>query len=92
MRVSMRWNTWRRCKSTAHEVWADPTAWLPWAYAASRASPEATRRQSLAIWARSGWPFQSTIISSRADRGTRVSAVVGHHAKRPAESLFMQSQ
>ena len=36
------------------EVFADPAAWLPWAYAASRASPEATRRQSWAIWARSG--------------------------------------
>jgi hypothetical protein len=21
------------------EVWADPAAWLPWAYASSRASP-----------------------------------------------------
>jgi len=25
-------------------VWADPAAWLPWAYASSRASPSATRR------------------------------------------------
>jgi hypothetical protein len=31
------------------EVVADPAAWLPWAYARSRASPEATRRQSWAI-------------------------------------------
>jgi hypothetical protein len=37
-----------------HEVFVNPAAWLPWAYVASRASPEATRRQSLAIWARSG--------------------------------------
>ena len=22
-----------------HEVWADPAAWLPWAYGTSRASP-----------------------------------------------------
>ena len=28
------------------EVVADPAAWLPWTYATSRASPEATRRQS----------------------------------------------
>lgn len=28
------------------EVFADPAAWLPWTYATSRASPEATRRQS----------------------------------------------
>jgi hypothetical protein len=33
-----------------HEVFLHPAAWLPWAYASSRASPEATRRQSLAIW------------------------------------------
>jgi transposase len=32
-----------------HEVLVNPSAWLPWAYASSRASPEATRRQSLAI-------------------------------------------
>jgi transposase len=31
------------------EVFADPEAWLPWTYCTSRASPEATRRQSLAI-------------------------------------------
>ena len=57
------------------EVFADPAAWLPWAYARSRASPEATRRQSLAIWARSGWPFHVQIRSSRADKGTRASAL-----------------
>jgi hypothetical protein len=68
------------------EVLLEPAAWLPWTYAASRASPEATRRQSFAIWARSGWPFQIKIISSRADRGTRASGLVGHHAKRPWES------
>ena len=28
------------------EVFSDPAAWLPWASAASRASPEATRRQA----------------------------------------------
>ena len=71
------------------EVFADPAAWLPWAYASSRASPEATRRQSRAIWARSGSPFHSTMISSRADRGTRASALVGHQRKRPCESLFI---
>lgn len=37
-----------------HVVWADPAAWLPWAYARSRASPEVRRRQSWASWARSG--------------------------------------
>jgi hypothetical protein len=74
------------------EVFADPAAWLPWVYARSRASPEATRRQSWAIWARSGWPCQSKIISSRADRGTRASALVGHHAKRPCESRFIMIQ
>jgi transposase len=74
------------------EVFADPAAWLPWAYASSRASPEATRRQSFAIWARSGSPFHVKIRSSRADKGTRVSALVGHHEKRPLESRFIQSQ
>jgi hypothetical protein len=57
------------------EVVADPAAWLPWTYAASRASPEATRRQSWAIWARSGFPFQIKMRRSRADRGTRASSV-----------------
>jgi hypothetical protein len=70
------------------EVLADPAAWLPWAYANSRASPEATRRQSRAIWARSGLPFHNTMSSSRADRGTRAAALVGHQRQRPGESLF----
>ena len=74
------------------EVWADPAAWLPWAYARSRASPEATRRQSRAICARSGWPFHSTMMSSRAERGTRASALVGHHAKCPCERRFIMIQ
>jgi hypothetical protein len=72
-----------------HEVWADPAAWLPWAYDTSRASPEATRRQSWAMCARSGSPFQSRMINSRADKGTRASALVGHQRKRPCESLFI---
>jgi hypothetical protein len=70
-------------------VFADPAAWLPWAYANSRASPSATRRQSRAIWARSGLPFHSRMISSRADKGPRASALVGHQRKRPCESLFI---
>jgi hypothetical protein len=74
------------------EVLADPAAWLPWVYASSRASPEATRRQSFAIWARSGLPFQVKRMSSRADRGTRASARVGHHVKRPVESRFIMIQ
>jgi hypothetical protein len=74
------------------EVFADPAAWLPWAYARSRASPEATRRQSRAIWARSGSPFQSTMSSSRADRGTRASTLVGHQRKRPCERRCIGSQ
>ncbi|MBI3303014.1 MAG: IS66 family transposase [Deltaproteobacteria bacterium] len=57
------------------EVFAEPAAWLPWTYQALLVPPEATRRQSAAMWARSGSPFHSTMISSRADRGTRVSAV-----------------
>ena len=75
-----------------HEVFANPAAGLPWAYASSRASPEATFSQSWAIWARSGWPFQVKIMRARADRGTRASALVGHHEKRPCESRFIQSQ
>ena len=74
------------------EVFADPSAWLPWTSQARLAPPEATRRQSRAIWARSGSPFHSRIINSRADKGTRASAVVGHQRKRPCDSLFMQSQ
>jgi transposase len=71
---------------------ADPAAWLPWVYAASRASPSATRRQSWAIWARSGSPFHSKMTSSRADSGTRASALVGHQENRPVESLFIMTQ
>jgi len=74
------------------EVFADPAAWLPWAYASSRASPEATRRQSCAIWARSGSPFHRSISNSRADNGTRASTLVGHQRKRPWESRLVQSQ
>jgi transposase len=74
------------------EVAADPAAWLPWTYPASLAPPEATRRQSRAIWARSGSPFHSSMISSRADSGTRASGVVGHQRQCPCESRFIISQ
>ncbi len=73
-------------------VCADPSAWLPWTSHARLAPPEATRRQSSAIWARSGSPFHSSMSNSRADKGTRASAVVGHQRKRPCDRLFMQSQ
>ena len=73
-------------------VCADPSAWLPWTSHARLAPPEATRRQSSAIWARLGSPFHSRMSNSRADKGTRASAVVGHQRKRPCDSLFMQSQ
>src|SRR5262249_4568956 len=74
------------------EVFAAPEAWLPWTYQVSLAPPEATRRQSCAMWAPSGSPFHSTMMSSRADRGTRASTVVGHHVKRPCDNLFIHSQ
>jgi transposase len=74
------------------EVFAEPSAWLPWSYQARLAPPSATRRQSWAIWARSGFPFHSTMLSSRADRGPRVSAVLGHHVKRPCDKRFIHSQ
>ena len=74
------------------EVCADPSAWLPWTSATSRASPEDTRRQSCAIWAPSGLPFHRTMRSSRADRGTRASGVCGHQVKRPCDNRFMSSQ
>jgi hypothetical protein len=73
------------------EVCADPAAWLPWAYQARLAPPSTTRRQSWAIWARSGAPFHRTMMSSRADRGTRASVVCGHHVKRPGDKRFIQS-
>ena len=73
------------------EVFAAPEAWLPWTYQARRVPPEVTRRQSWAIWARSGSRFHSTMSSSRADRGTRASVVVGHHVKRPCEKRFRHS-
>jgi hypothetical protein len=65
------------------EVCADPSAWLPWTSQARLAPPEATRRQSRAICARSGSPFHRRIIHSRAAKGPRASAVVGHQRKRP---------
>jgi len=65
------------------EVCADPSAWLPWTYQARLVPPEAPCRQSRAIWAPSGSPFHSRMINSRADKGTRVSAVLGHQLKRP---------
>ena len=74
------------------EVFADPAAWLPWTSQAARAPPEATRRPARAIWARSGSPFHSRMSNSRADTGTRASAVVGHQRTQPCDSLFMQSQ
>ncbi len=73
-------------------VFTAPEAWLPWTYHASRAPPEAPRRQSWAMWARSGSPFHSTMMSARADRGTRASAVLGHPVKRPCAHRFLHSQ
>ena len=74
------------------EVFAAPAAWLPWASASSRASPYATRRQSRAIWARSGLPCHSTMMRARAARGTRASARWGHQGKWPCESRFRHHQ
>jgi hypothetical protein len=74
------------------EGFAAPSAWVPWNYQASRAPPEATRRQSWANWASSGLPFHNTIISARAERGTRASALWGHQENRPFESLFRHNQ
>mgnify|MGYP003402115837 CR=1 FL=1 len=74
------------------EVLAEPAAWLPWTYKALRAPPEPTRRQSWAIWARSGSPFHSTMSSSRADRGTRAAVVWGHQVKCPCDKRFIHSQ
>jgi hypothetical protein len=74
------------------EVFAAPAAGLPWTSPARLAPPEAMRRQSCAIWARSGSPFHKTMSSSRAHRGTCASAVVGHHVKRPCARRFIHSQ
>ena len=65
------------------EVCAEPSAWLPWTSQARVAPPEATRRQSRAICARSGSPCHSTRTSSRAAKGTRAAAVLGHQVTRP---------
>jgi hypothetical protein len=74
------------------EVVADPAAWLPWTSQATLAPPEVRRRQSRAICARSGSPFHRRMINSRADRGTRASAVVGHQVNRPCDKRFRHSQ
>ena len=73
-------------------VGADPGAGRPWASASRRAAPEATRRPSRALWARSGWPCHSTRLRARAARGTRASARWGHHHKRPCERRFSRRQ
>ena len=57
------------------EVCADPAAWLPWTSQARLAPPSTMRRQSGALWARSGSPCHRTLMRSRADRGTRASVV-----------------
>jgi hypothetical protein len=74
------------------EVFAAPEAWLPWTSQGRLVPPSATRRQSWAIWARSGSPFHSTMLSARADRGTRASAVLGHQGNRPCDHRFRHSQ
>jgi hypothetical protein len=73
------------------EVFAAPEAWFPWTSKACLVPPEATRRQSWTIWARSGSPCHSPMISARADRGTRASVVVGHHGKRPCDHRCIPS-
>jgi Transposase IS66 family len=73
-------------------VFVHPAAWLPWASASSRASPEATRRQSFASWARSGAPCHIKMMRARADKGPRASVLVGHHAQRPVARRFLLLQ
>jgi hypothetical protein len=60
------------------EVFANPGAWLPWNYPAAGVLPKATCRHSGAIWARSGKPFHSSTLNSRAERRTLGVAAVGH--------------
>jgi len=73
-------------------VCAAPAAWLPWTSQASLGPPEATRRPSWAIWARSGSPCHSTMLNARADRGTRASAVWGPQGQRPGATRCRQRQ
>jgi transposase len=53
-----------------HEVFATPSAWLPWNYEAARVPSERTGRQSGARWARSGWPLPKRTGSSHAESVT----------------------
>ena len=73
-------------------VFAHPAAWLPWTYPTALVPPEVTARPSGAIWARSGSPFHSNTVSSRAQRRTLGVVAVGHHWKRPWERRVVQSQ
>lgn len=74
------------------QIFQNPEAWLPWNYTESRAPSEATRRQSSAMWAWSGWPFHSKIESARAAKETLAPSVRGHHWKRPVDRRLVHNQ
>ena len=65
------------------EVFAHPSAWLPWNSPAAALPPEETARHAGAMCARSGKPFHKRMVNSRAERATLGVGVVGHQRKRP---------
>jgi transposase len=73
------------------EVFAHPSAWLPWNYPVALVPSSGTGRQSGASCARSGLPFHKRRRSSRADSVTLGLAAVGHQWQRPWERRLVQS-
>jgi transposase len=69
-----------------------PAAWLPWTSQANHVPPSASFRQSSAMLACCGLPFQNRMANSRADRRALASWALGHQVKRPWERRFVQSQ
>jgi hypothetical protein len=84
-------------KENRRKVSLDPAARassgaLPWAYATSRTLTLGHASPVLGHLGAAGCPFQIKIMSSRADRDTRASALLGHHEELPFESRFIHIQ
>jgi hypothetical protein len=73
-------------------VWRHPAMWLPWHYGTNLAPPEGKGRQSSAIPACGGTPFQSKMANSRAAKRAVTPAVWGHQVKRPCERRLLHYQ
>ncbi|HEY7494696.1 MAG TPA: transposase [Candidatus Tectomicrobia bacterium] len=73
-------------------VFRTPAAWLPWNYATTLAPPEGTERQSAALCACGGTPFQSRMANSRAATRAEAPVAWGRHVQRPCDNRLLHSQ